>query len=78
MNRSAGTLTGCDGKSKPWLDGLEGIYEVEENLKWLWAAFSIAWALHIGYLALLSGRTRKLERQLEDLRIQLSEQSSDQ
>lgn len=51
---------------------------MEENLKWLWAAFSIAWALHIGYLGLLSGRTRKLERQLEDLRIQLSEQASDQ
>ena len=49
---------------------------MEENLKWLWAAFSIAWAMHIGYLGLLSGRTRKLGRQLEDLRIQLTERSS--
>jgi len=51
---------------------------VEENLKWLWAAFSIAWALHIGYLGLLSDRARKLERQLKDLRIQLAERSSEQ
>ncbi len=44
---------------------------MEENLKWLWAAFSIAWALHAGYLAMLGSRTRKLERQLKDLRAQL-------
>lgn len=51
---------------------------MEENLKWLWAAFSIAWALHIGYILLLSDRTRKLQSQLEDLRAQLGEQTSDQ
>ncbi len=51
---------------------------MEENLKWLWAAFSIAWTMHIGYLGLLSSRTRKLELQLKDLRIQLAEQSADQ
>ena len=35
-----------------------------ENLKWLWAAFSIAWALHIGYLAVLSRRTRSVQSQI--------------
>lgn len=46
---------------------------MEENLKWLWAAFSIAWALHVGYMFLLSGRTKTLERQIEDLQAQLEE-----
>ena len=50
---------------------------VEENLKWLWVAFSVAWALHIGYVALLSGRTKKLEQQLENLSAQLKEQDAD-
>ena len=44
-----------------------------ENLKWLWAAFSIAWLLHVGYLALLSSRTRNLERQLEHLKAQVQD-----
>lgn len=48
---------------------------MEENLKWVWAAFTIAWALHAGYLALLSDKTRKLQGQLEDLRAQLAERS---
>ena len=50
---------------------------MEENLKWLWVAFSVAWALHIGYVALLSGRTKKLEQQLENLSAQLKEQDTD-
>ena len=50
---------------------------MEENLRWLWVAFSVAWALHIGYVMLLSGRTKKLERQLEDLDTQLKEQSTE-
>ena len=49
-----------------------------ENLKWLWAAFSIAWALHIGYLAVLSRRTRSVQSQLDDLHAQLKEHSADQ
>ncbi len=44
---------------------------MEENLKWLWAAFSIAWILHLAYVALLSARTRKLERQIETLNSQV-------
>ena len=50
---------------------------MEENLKWLWVAFSVAWALHIGYVMLLSGRTKKLEQQLDDLNTQLRDQSAD-
>ncbi|MDE0623649.1 MAG: CcmD family protein [Bryobacterales bacterium] len=48
---------------------------MEPNFKWLWAAFSIAWALHVGYVLLLSGRTRKLERQISDLQEQLRQGS---
>lgn len=40
---------------------------MEENLKWLWAAFSIAWFLHVGYVSLLSARTKKLEREIATL-----------
>ncbi len=49
---------------------------MEENLKWVWAAFTIAWALHVGYLALLSDKARKLQGQLEDLQAQLAERGS--
>ncbi len=47
--------------------------EVLKNLKWLWAAFSIGWALHIGYVISLSSREKKLRGQLEDLRNLLQE-----
>ncbi len=47
--------------------------EVLKNLKWLWAAFSVAWALHIGYVWSLSGRERKLRSELEDIRSLLRE-----
>lgn len=50
---------------------------MEENFKWLWAAFSIAWALHLGYLALLSRRTKSVEHQLDDLRNQLKDQGQE-
>ncbi len=50
---------------------------MEENFKWLWAAFSIAWALHLGYLALLSKRTKSVEHQLDDLRNQLKDQGQE-
>ena len=48
---------------------------MEENLKWLWAAFSVAWALHIGYMMMLSGREKNLRRQIEDLKGLLKEQT---
>ncbi len=44
---------------------------MEPNFKWLWAAFSVAWALHVGYVAVLSGQTRTLARQIGDLQAQL-------
>ncbi len=47
--------------------------EVLKNLKWLWAAFSVAWAIHIGYVLSLSGREKKLRSQLEDIRSLLRE-----
>lgn len=50
---------------------------MEENFKWLWAAFSIAWALHLGYLALLSRRTKSVENQLDDLHNQLKDQGQE-
>ena len=50
---------------------------MEENLKWLWAAFSVAWALHIGYVALLSSRTRKLEDRINTLSAQLKNRNRD-
>ncbi|MYB50980.1 MAG: CcmD family protein [Acidobacteriia bacterium] len=53
----------------------KGVNGLEPNFKWLWAAFSIAWALHVGYVLLLSGRTRKLERQISDLQEQLRQGS---
>ena len=50
---------------------------MEPNFKWLWAAFSIAWALHVGYVLLLSGRTAKLESQISDLKEQLKHGAKD-
>ena len=50
---------------------------MEENLKWLWAAFSVAWALHIGYVGLLASRTRKLENQIRTLSDQLNDPNRD-
>ena len=46
---------------------------MEGNLNWLWAAFSLAWALVVGYVTVLSGHTRRLEGQLENLRAELEE-----
>ena len=48
-----------------------------ENLKWLWAAFTVAWALHVAYVTLLSRRTKKIEGEIETLRAQLQEQDTD-
>lgn len=46
---------------------------MEENLKWLWAAFSIAWVIHLGYLSILASREKKLRNQIRDLRAQVDE-----
>lgn len=49
---------------------------MEPNFKWLWAAFSVAWAMHVAYIVFLSGRTSALARQMEDLRKQMERNSN--
>ena len=49
---------------------------MQENLEWLWFAFSAAWVLHILYLVSISAREKKLRRQISDLRSLLEEHDS--
>ena len=49
---------------------------MQENLEWLWYAFSAAWVLHILYLVLISAREKKLRQQISDLRSLLEEHDS--
>ena len=44
-----------------------------ENLKWLWAAFGIGWALHILYVYTLAARQKNLRDEVSQLRAQLEE-----
>ena len=44
-----------------------------ENLKWLWFAFGVGWALHILYVYLLAARQKSLRDELTQLRAQLEE-----
>jgi hypothetical protein len=46
---------------------------MEENLKWIWYAFSAGWIVHILYVLSLSMRGKNLQRELADLRTQLDE-----
>jgi CcmD family protein len=41
---------------------------MEENLKWLWYAFSAAWVLVVLYVASLDRREKKLREELEALK----------
>ena len=41
---------------------------MEENLKWLWYAFSLAWAIHVLYLVSLGRREKKLREEMEALK----------
>ena len=50
---------------------------MEENLEWLWYAFSAAWLLHIFYLGSLSVREKKLRQQLRNLKALLEESDSE-
>ena len=52
-------------------------FVMEENLKWLWYAFSVAWTLHILYLGSLSVREKKLREQLANLKAVLEESTGD-
>jgi hypothetical protein len=51
---------------------------MEENLQWIWIAFSLAWAIHLAYVYSLGSRQKVLKRQLEDLRAQLEDRGSAQ
>jgi heme exporter protein D len=44
-----------------------------ENLKWLWAAFGIGWALHIFYVYTLAARQKSLRNEVQQLKAQLEE-----
>jgi heme exporter protein D len=44
-----------------------------ENLKWLWAAFGIGWALHIFYVYTLAARQKTLRNEVQQLKAQLEE-----
>jgi len=46
---------------------------MEENLKWLWAAFSIAWVLHLLYVVSLASRQKNLHDEVQNLKAQLDE-----
>ena len=52
-------------------------FVMEENLKWLWYAFSVAWTLHILYLGSLSVREKKLREQLATLKAVLEESTGE-
>ena len=41
---------------------------MEENLKWLWFAFSALWVIHLVYVLTLGRREAKLRQELETLR----------
>ena len=46
---------------------------MEENLKWLWYAFSVAWVIHILYVISVSRREQKLRQELEALKAMLED-----
>jgi CcmD family protein len=46
---------------------------MEENLKWLWYAFSAAWIIVILYVASIERRGRKLRDELEALKTMVEE-----
>ena len=50
---------------------------MEENLRWLWYAFGIAWGLHACYAASLAMRQKRLLRQIRDLHQLIKEQRGD-
>lgn len=47
---------------------------MEENLKWLWFAFSAAWIIHILYVASIASRAKDLRGQLDNLKSLLQDQ----
>jgi CcmD family protein len=49
-----------------------------ENLGYLWAAFTIVWAVVFGYVLLLINRQRRLRRDINSLREALKEKGGEQ
>ena len=47
---------------------------MEENLKWLWYAFSAAWIIHILYVASIASRAKDLRGQIDNLKSLLQDQ----
>ncbi len=47
---------------------------MEENLKWLWYAFSAAWIIHILYVASIASRAKDLRGQIDNLKSLLHDQ----
>ncbi len=37
-------------------------------IKYLWAAYIATWAIHIGYLLLLSGKAGRIRKEAEELK----------
>ena len=48
---------------------------MEENMNWLWGAFSLAWGLHLAYVFSLGRRQKSLREQVEYLKAQLEDRS---
>ena len=46
---------------------------MEENFKWLWYAFSLAWVLVVGYLFSLGRGESKLRDELESLKTMIED-----
>ena len=49
---------------------------MEENLKWLWYAFSAAWIIHILYVASIASRAKDLRGQIDNLKTLLQDQQN--
>lgn len=49
---------------------------MSENLPWLFAAFTIGWALVFGYLAWISKREQETQRRLEALQQLINDRDS--
>ena len=49
-----------------------------ENAGYLFAAYAIVWAVLFGYILLLLGRQKKLQREISSLKEALKEKGSEQ
>jgi hypothetical protein len=49
---------------------------MNENLHWVWYAFSAGWIIHLLYLVSISSRATKLREQMDYLKTMLQEHES--